>query len=61
MLGRCLGLHMGHLLSGSVTILSSDVCMCVYIYIYTYTYLYAICVIGILAAFCEMGNSGSIH
>ena len=52
---------MGHLLSGSVTVLSSDVCVCVYIYIYTYTYLYAICVIGILAAFCEMGNSGSIH
>ena len=24
-------------------------------------YMYSICVIGTLAAFCKMGNSGSIH
>ena len=42
MLGRCLGLHMGHLLSGSVTVLSSDVCMCVYIYIHIYIYIYSL-------------------
>ena len=44
-----LGLLTGHYFGGFVIVLSSGVCV------------YSICGIGILVAFCKLGNSGSIH
>ena len=44
-----LGLLTGHYFGGFVIVLSSGVCV------------YSIYGIGILVAFCKLGNSGSIH
>ena len=44
-----LGLLTGHYFGGFVIVLSSGV------------RVYSICGIGILVAFCKLGNSGSIH
>ena len=41
--GVCLGLHTGHLLSGSVTVLSSDVWVYIYTHTHTHTFIFHLC------------------